>query len=75
MKPIAYMAPDGSLHHNRSDAGPLCIPLIPMPIPLTTQRILTAARRVHRRCNLSDIDVALIRSIEREHGILLPEDC
>lgn len=75
MKPIAYMATDGSLHHDKASAGPNCIPLIPMPIPLTQTRLLSAARRIHRGCSLSDIDIPLIRAIEREHGILSPEDC
>ena len=75
MKPIGYMALDGSLHATKETAGANAIPLIPKPITITQNRILSAARRVHRRCGLSDIDIPLIRAMEREHGILFPEDC
>jgi hypothetical protein len=75
MKPIAYMASDGSLHYHKERAGPHAIPLIPMPIPLTTQRIISAARRIKRDADVKHLDLSLVRAIEREHGILSPEDC
>ena len=74
MRPVAYMSCSGNLFHDKSAAGPNAIPLIPIPIPLTSIRAINTTKSIGRKISHDQIDWPLIRAVERAHGIYDPED-